>query len=224
MTACTRIRNGRANTVCLHNGRMRGTPSHMSTHPLYKTWASMIQRCTNPKRDSFPIYGGRGIRVCDRWRTFAHFLFDMGERPSPKHTLDRINPDGHYEPGNCRWATPKEQTETRRKKPTRICVRCGKSPNGKARNGLCPACSEYQRRNGTARPVSAGERAALRVQKIAAACSKSIHQRNEAGEVIATHPSAASAARALNQPRPTSINNALNGRSKSAHGFRWTYA
>lgn len=68
----------------------------------------MIQRCTNPKRDRYPVYGGRGITVCVRWRTFENFLEDMGERPVGR-TLDRINNDGNYEPGNCRWATAEEQ-------------------------------------------------------------------------------------------------------------------
>jgi hypothetical protein len=54
-------------------------------------------------------YGGRGIRVCDRWQSFANFLADMGECPSATHTIDRKNGNGHYEPGNCRWATSKEQ-------------------------------------------------------------------------------------------------------------------
>jgi hypothetical protein len=76
----------------------------------------MNQRCTNPRNKRYADYGGRGIQVCDRWRTsFAAFLEDMGRRPSPEHSIDRYpNNDGNYEPGNCRWATAKQQRANRR--------------------------------------------------------------------------------------------------------------
>ena len=79
-----------------------------SRSPTYGTWANMLQRCLNPKNPRWSDYGGRGIKVCEQWVTFATFLADMGERPEGK-TLDRKSPDGNYEPGNCRWATPLEQ-------------------------------------------------------------------------------------------------------------------
>lgn len=81
--------------------------------PTYSSWRAMMQRCQNPNAADWALYGGRGITVCERWLAFAAFLADLGERPTGK-TLDRIDPDGHYEPGNCRWATPMEQRHNRR--------------------------------------------------------------------------------------------------------------
>lgn len=84
----------------------------------YRSWQTMRQRCYYEKSIGFANYGGRGISVCERWvDSFENFYADMGDRP-PKHTLDRINPDGHYEPGNCRWITSKEQNRNRRDNKT----------------------------------------------------------------------------------------------------------
>ena len=84
-----------------------------SKHPLLKTYNGMKHRCLNPKYTYFRLYGGRGIKVCDRWLDpitgFSNFVSDMGEKPSPKHSLDRIDSNGNYEPSNCKWSTPREQ-------------------------------------------------------------------------------------------------------------------
>jgi hypothetical protein len=85
------------------------------TTPTFNSWASMRDRCGRPAAPAYPNYGGRGITVCDRWATsFENFLADMGERPEGT-TLDRIDPLGNYEPGNCCWSTPTEQARNRRK-------------------------------------------------------------------------------------------------------------
>lgn len=89
--------------------RTHGQSSYNKTSE-YQAWKGMKYRCYNKKGDHYHLYGGRGIIVCDRWlNSFENFLQDMGKKPSSKHSLDRINNNGNYEPSNCRWATDNEQ-------------------------------------------------------------------------------------------------------------------
>lgn len=81
----------------------------------YNTWVGMKQRCSNPQNPRYDGYGGRGIKVCSQWmESFDVFLKDMGPKPTPKHSIDRINNEGNYEPSNCRWATNQEQCNNKR--------------------------------------------------------------------------------------------------------------
>lgn len=82
--------------------------------PEYKAWASMRRRCENTASANFRLYGGRGIRVCPEWHVFEAFLQDVDMRPGPGYSLDRIDNDGNYEPGNVRWATSKQQCRNTR--------------------------------------------------------------------------------------------------------------
>lgn len=113
---CYRIEQGREHGAKIN--LRHGEGGNGRETPEYRAWVAMIQRCTNQSHKQFPNYGGRGIRVCDRWRnSFENFLQDMGRRPGGayEYSLDRYpNNDGDYEPGNCRWATYVEQNSNKR--------------------------------------------------------------------------------------------------------------
>lgn len=88
------------------------------SHPLYSTWRGILSRCSNPNVHNFRNYGGRGIGVCERWKNFANFVADVGDKPTPFHTIDRRDPDGDYGPDNCLWATKTRQARNQRRTTT----------------------------------------------------------------------------------------------------------
>lgn len=117
------LRTGQTQSCgCLHSEIASGTFTYLNrTHgkdntPEHVSWEQMKQRCNNPKHHAWEYYGGRGITVCASWQdSFETFLHDMGPRPA-NTSLDRIDPDGNYEPGNCRWADARTQRHNRSKR------------------------------------------------------------------------------------------------------------
>lgn len=104
-TACKSCRNGKVSISRTRHGRSRTR--------VHNIWCGILTRCTNPNVACWKNYGGRGIRICDRWLVFENFYEDMGEPPAG-YEIDRIDPNGNYEPSNCRWVTIKQQARNKR--------------------------------------------------------------------------------------------------------------
>lgn len=109
-----KLRNGNTQSCGCMRDEMaseRKRTHAMSKSPEYRIWQSMKDRCGNPTSGGYRRYGGRGIKVCERWlESFENFFSDMGKRPTRKHSINRINNDGNYDPDNCEWATGREQS------------------------------------------------------------------------------------------------------------------
>jgi hypothetical protein len=119
--------------------RRHGEASRHKPSSEYCAWIAMRVRCSKPGNRSFKYYGGRGIKVCDRWlKSYENFLADMGRKPSSKHSINRINNDGNYEPSNCCWATKSEQARNRRFAAIRLPDGRFGSTYGHSVNGISP--------------------------------------------------------------------------------------
>jgi hypothetical protein len=120
------LKSGNSKSCGCTRSSSKRTHGRNASDPTYSTWSAMRSRCLNKASVHYSNYGDRGIKICQRWNRFENFLEDMGERPIGK-TLDRINNDGNYEPGNCRWATPREQRANQRRKLTTAIAHQGKT-------------------------------------------------------------------------------------------------
>jgi hypothetical protein len=103
ITSCRCLQRDVVSRTSRTHGQAGYTQKKIRPAPAYSSWQSMWRRCTLPNEQAFKYYGGRGIAICERWKKFENFFTDMGPRPNLTYHLDRIDPEGNYEPTNCRW-------------------------------------------------------------------------------------------------------------------------
>jgi AraC-like DNA-binding protein len=191
-------------------------PYYSAHSRVYLIWAGMRQRCLNPKAPNYANYGGRGIKICERWSLSKNFIDDMGHPPSPSHTLDRIDPNGDYSPENCQWADVITQQNSKR-----TCVRI-------TAFGEILTLAQWARKTGLSREqikhrintMGMNPEEALTAPRMSWKQKRVIKKALD-GSVICMYDSLAQARKA--HQNSTSIWNALSGKSKTALGFRWEY-
>lgn len=183
---------------------------------LYRRWYNMKARCERPSKDQYPLYGGRGIFVCERWQEFKNFLQDMGQPPSPRHTIGRIDNDGPYSPENCRWEDPIQQANNKR---TNVRVG-GKTLAENARElGITPETIRYR--------LARGRDPLAPTKQRKKNYGRTVLQKTLDGLLVQVHISLSKAAKTIAPERPEvalkGIWRVLEKQRKSYAGSFWEY-
>lgn len=187
--------------------------------PMYRRWYNIRSRCENPKNEKYRLYGARGIFVCERWQNFDNFLEDMGHPPTLRHTIDRVDVNGPYSPKNCRWATPREQSNNKR---LNVRIR-GKTLAENAREiGITLEALRYRMSRGLP------EEAVLSVVKLRKAhLGTPVLQKTSDGFVVARHLSLSDAGASINPENPQAglkgVWRVCTGGRNVYKGFCWEF-